>query len=533
MNLLNDPWLTIRLRDGQVIPAKPSDVANPEACDIVAPRPDFRGALYQFVIGLLQTTFAPEDEDEWYERWQAAPTPEQVQAKFSSWAHAFELKSDGPAFMQDFDSLTAEPNRGEEKSISALLIDAPGDKTIRDNLDFFTKRDTVEAMCSACAATALFVLQANAPSGGVGHRVSMRGGGPLTSLVMPAQEPDVSLWQKLWLNILSRDDARQPGAFSDVSLAKIFPWLAPTRSSEKKDRQTTPEHASGLQAYWSMPRRVRLDWDAVREGECDVCGASSSRLLTRFRMKNYGINYLGWVHPLTPYYHDPKKKELPLSVKGQKGGISYRHWLSLTLGNDDRQPEAATVVRRYIQYKSPKISDNFELRIWAFGYDTDNMKARCWYDATLPIHRISENSKAEFALAVQSLLNVAIEASRLLSRYVRAAWSERPSDLPDEPAIALSFWQATEADFYRSIAALANVDGLEAVPLATVQRGWLMNTKRIALDLFDDWVSGEYAKDWDIERTIRAKSKLSKELGSAKPMKELWKTVGRYVKEAA
>jgi CRISPR system Cascade subunit CasA len=499
--------------------------------DLVAPRPDFRAALHQFLIGLLQTAFAPEDEDEWLERWESPPDEATLKEAFSSWSAAFVLDGDGPAFMQDMDLPS-----GEEKPIAALLIDAPGDKTIRDNLDFFTKRDKVEAMCPACAATALYALQINAPSGGVGHRVSLRGGGPLTCLLVPpvidGHMP--SLWHRLWLNVLPRGQVRQANSLYDGNaLSAILPWLAPTRTSEKKDGQTTPDHAHPLQAYWSMPRRIRLDWTTTRAGQCSVCGSESERLLTRYRTRNYGVNYLGWVHPLTPYYYDPKDKELPLSVKGQKGGIGYRHWLGLVLGNAERQPEAALTVRDYLATKRDQLRLATEPRLWVAGFDMDNMKARCWYEAILPVHSIPAEREIEFRRAVRDFLEVALEASKLLRSHVKSAWADRPGDLNDEPTVAQSFWQGTEAAFYRALDGLVAEQGLEPVPLASTQRTWLRLVRKTTLDLFDDWVTSEYAKEWDIERTVKARADLAKWLNAAKPMKAMWKFVNDQLKEAA
>ncbi|NMG44765.1 type I-E CRISPR-associated protein Cse1/CasA [Aromatoleum toluvorans] len=509
----------------------PTAIARPDLIDIVAARPDFRSALYQFLIGLLQTTFAPEDEDEWLEYWESPPDENALKAAFAPWRDAFVLDGDGPAFMQDLDL----PN-GEEKPIASLLIDAPGDKTIRDNLDFFNKRDRVEAMCPACAAIALYALQINAPSGGVGHRVSLRGGGPLTCLLVPSAIDGTppSLWHRLWLNVLPRNKIAQlNGSCTGQARSDILPWLAPTRTSERKDGQTTPDDAHPLQAYWSMPRRIRLDWTRVRAGHCDICGIASERLLTGYRTRNYGINYLGWEHPLTPYYHDPKDKELPLSMKGQKGGIGYRHWLGLVMGNADRQPESARVVRHYLTEKRDLLPPGPEPRLWVSGYDMDNMKARCWYDATLPVHSPPGGRENEFRHHVRDLLDVAVEAAKLLSGHVKKAWADRPGDLKDEPAIGQSFWQASETTFYRALDALTLPEGLEPVPLASTQRAWLRAVRKTALDLFDDWVTGEYEKDWDIERTVRARADLAKWLNAAKPMRAMWKFVNEQLKEPA
>ena len=262
-------------------------------------------------------------------------------------------------------------------------------------------------------------------------------------------------------------------------------------------------------------------------GRCDLCGAHSESLLTRYRTKNYGINYLGWQHPLTPYYHDPKKKDPPLSVKGQKGGIGYRHWLGLTLGSNDKQPEAALVVRHHLKERWGRLGNTFRAEVWAFGYDVDNMKARCWYDATLPTYRIEPARQDALALAVGSMVEVAQEAARQIHRAVKSAWADRPGDLKDEPAIGLSFWATTEPLFYRALDALAKAGGLEPRPLAATQKEWLTKIQKAGLDLFDDWVTGEYEKDWDIERTVKARADLKHWLRYAKPMSALWKSINK------
>ncbi|MGB0128944.1 MAG: type I-E CRISPR-associated protein Cse1/CasA [Rhodocyclaceae bacterium] len=524
MNLLTDPWLTMRSRGGEPRALKPADIADPDVLDLLAPRPDFRGALHQFLVGLLQTTFAPEDEDDWLALWREPPSVADLEAAFAQWTEHFVLDGGGKAFLQD---ATPSPDFAD-KDIRDLLIDLGAVSNLH-----FNKPERINGLCSACAATALFGLQANAPSGGVGHRVSLRGGGPLTSLLVPKADADspATLWQRLWLNVLPTVVMIQPGGrFDGRARADILPWLAPTRTSEKKGGQTTPDQAHALQAYWGMPRRIRLDWKSAVAGRCDLCGAKSAALLTHYRTKNYGINYTGWQHPLTPYYLDPKKKELPLSVKGQKGGIGYRHWLGLTLGSADGQPESALVIRHYLTERwdrLQRLTPGFQADVWAFGYDVDNMKARCWYDATLPTYRVDPERHNEFVLAVGDLIEVAGEAARQLHRAVKAAWADRPRDLKDEPAVGQSFWAATETLFYRSLEALAQAGGLEPRAKVDTFRAWLTGVRGIGLDLFDDWVTGEYEKDWDIERTVRARKELFDRLNRAKPMKALWKIINQ------
>ena len=211
MNLLDTPWLPVRLRDGARTLIRPAQITakdNPPVA-LDSPRADFNGALAQFLIGLLQTCLAAKNDDEWEERLERPPTKEQLDAAFSRYHTAFEVDRDGPRFMQDFEAfekfLTKQKLKKATKPIGWLLIDAPTENTLENNADHFIKRGYVEALCPVCAVTALFTLQLNAPSGGAGHRTSMRGGGPLTTLVAVDPEgsslPD-TLWHHLWLNVL-------------------------------------------------------------------------------------------------------------------------------------------------------------------------------------------------------------------------------------------------------------------------------------------------------------------------------------------
>lgn len=180
MNLMNDPWIPVRCADGSTRRIRPHEltVADNPVMALDAPRPDFNGALAQFLIGLLQTVCAPADEEQWEDWLWSPPAPDTLAQRFAPLVPCFQLDGDGPRFMQDFD-VNME---GKENPIAALLIEAPGEKTLKENADHFIKSETVKAICPACAAIALFTLQANAPSGGQGNRTSLRGGGPLTSV---------------------------------------------------------------------------------------------------------------------------------------------------------------------------------------------------------------------------------------------------------------------------------------------------------------------------------------------------------------
>ena len=239
MNLIHDPWIPISRFDSSKERIAPWQLLeNHESNPIFGlnyPRPDFNGAITQFLIGLLQTC-CEVDQEKW-EEWLFTPPPaEKLQKLFESVEEAFNLSGDGPRFMQDFD----QKLEGAINEVEAILIDAPGEQTIKNNSDHFVKRGRSGAMCESCVATTLFTLQLNAPSGGAGHRTSLRGGGPLTTLLQIQRDsPKFSpkgptLFQQLWLNVLDKSSFGS-NFQSNLESGKQFPWMGPTRTSGEKE----------------------------------------------------------------------------------------------------------------------------------------------------------------------------------------------------------------------------------------------------------------------------------------------------------
>lgn len=501
MNLLTDRWIPVIRQNGQpdtIAPWQIAEVDNP-AVEINAPRPDFQGALYQFLIGLLQTCFAPEDEDQWLEHWRQTPDQEELQIALEQVAFAFELDAiDGPAFLQDFDL-----HDGETKSISALLIESPGGKTLKDNLDHFIKRDRANQLCPSCTAAALFTLQTNAPSGGVGHRVGLRGGGPLTTLIFP-KAPLATLWQKLWLNVLNQEEL----AAAEKIDSSILPWLGKTRVSDK-GQITSPSEVHPLHAYWGMPRRIRLT-TKITDADCDLCGNHAELLYQSYRTKNYGTNYDGaWVHPLTPYRFDPKKVNPPLSLKGQQGGLGYRHWLGLTLQDNDNGDKASLTVQFYNEERGRGVLDNDAASLWCFGYDMDNMKARCWYESRFPVYYLSEMQRNNLTDWAGELVNAAKETVKMLRSEVKSAWFRRPEDVKgDMSQIDAQFWQATETDFYRLLEQLATLPGDTRMAPSEIYASWFDVLRNKMFQVFETATLTAAPEDLDLKRIVNAQKTL-------------------------
>jgi CRISPR system Cascade subunit CasA len=458
--------------------------ANDPVLKLASPRPDFNGALLQFLIGLLQTACPAEDGDEWADWLEEPPAPETLREKFQPLVDAFELDGKGPRFMQDLHEL-----KGDIKPVSNLLIDAPGAQTLKQNADHFIKRDGIESLCPSCTAAALFCLQTNAPSGGAGHRTSLRGGGPLSTLVLV--DPERSnlkddLWRTCWLNVLEKQKLASLGNDNlHRDLADIFPWLAPTRTSEAKTGTiTTPLDTDSLQMYWGMPRRIRLDCDTVREGECDLCGTHSEQCISQYITQNYGINYEGaWKHPLSPYLINKDGVALPQHT--QPGGLSYRHWLGLVSTLSTSEP--ARVVREYVE--AEKLLKGEQLRLQAFGYDMDNMKARCWYETTFPLYMIDRNLLETFTARTEVVIQSATDTANMTRSCIKEAWFKRPGDAKGDTAYLVeAFFNHTTNEFYTCLNRLKTrlETGSDGSDILTEWHAVLI---RAAMHLFDYWTA--------------------------------------------
>ena len=483
MNLLHDPWMPVRDGAGQRHWITPDRLAEPQWRAFDADRPDFNGALAQFAIGLLQTTTPVANVIEWGRLYKSPPDAATLQQWFEPVAAAFVLDGDGPRFMQDID-LGSEGVAVNE--IGALFIDSPGEQTLKNNADHFVKRAQMNALCPACAALTLFTLQLNAPAGGAGHRTGLRGGGPLTTLVMAPG--DANLWQHLWLNVRDRPAfLAQGGTAEHADAQRSFPWLGPVTALQAMKGETAQAQVHPAHLYWAMARRIRLDSAQRTAGTCDCCGRPSEALFTRYGTKNYGLNYKGaWSHPLSPYY-ETKEGWLPLHP--QPDGLGYRHWLAWVLGtaSEQRTTRVADVVTRGMSL--PGRTTSGPLRLWAFGYDMDNMKARCWYESTLPLYGLGD-CDIDARNGVKSEVARWLAAAELAGSYLRGAVKDAwfSADARGEFGhVDATFWAATEPAFYKQLqaliaAAVANTDHA-ALP---AREAWHAVLVRTALRLFDE-----------------------------------------------
>lgn len=503
MNLLTDPWLPVRRRNStERIWIAPSDATgdydkNPVVA-LEAPRPDFNGALMQFLVGLLQTACPPKDEPDWEDRLDQPLSAKELSRSFTPHSAAFAFDGDGARFGQDLSLKLAD---GEPKPISALLIEAPGAQAFERNTDHFVKRDFVKAICWPCATAALVTLHTNAPSGGAGHRTSLRGGGPLTTLVVG--HGATTLWRDVWMNVLPEQEflAIHPGA-DRTEPHYSYPWLAEQSVLQTEQGEISPGQVHPLQLFWAMPRRIRLDLSGAETGRCDLCGEPDRKLTRAYVTKNYGLNYKGaWRHPLTPYAAQRTPGQPAFPVHPQPGGIGYRHWVGWVLGNARGVQPAKVVTLRG--------SDDAR-RLWAFGFDMDNMKARGWQDGWLPLFSLrSARERDALAIRTAQCVEAASLATFLLRSALKAAWFASPGDARGDYSFAdTAFWSATERPFYdaleRIVAAVRRGDEVPEAEWNQHRERWRKVLEREALRLFQHFVDSGDPAAGDLRRRAEA-----------------------------
>lgn len=493
-NLLEQPWIPVAARNGERRRIRPAEIVDGLGTDNAPvrplwPRPDFDLATYELLIGLLFVACPPGSRT-WIKRYESPPSVEELDAAFAPFASAFNLNGDGPCFMQDLEPF----EDGKPFPIERLLIDSAGESAIRKNSDLLVHRGRYAALDLSTAAIALYALQQFAPAGGAGNRTSMRGGGALTVLALPLDEPLPSLWQVLWANTPT---PREPKA--DPGNPGAFPWLVETRTSEN-GRGTFPQDAHEAQAFFAMPRRLRL---AFRGGE--VVG---------FFQKRHGVNYEKWEHPLSPYYRQTENGELlPRHIR--PGRFGYRDWVAATtaLQGSARQ-QAARSLTTWKRERAPEVgTGGGEGRVLIAGWSMNNMEAEDFLVAVRPLHVASDpdaqTALDELAVAMAEAGEAAWSLTRrALSLALLGSRASASDDTAMFESARRTFFERTEDDFHR-ILAEARHNPLGEAP----RQGWLAELRRCALDIFDAWALATVADiARDGARAVKARRRLVAEL---------------------
>lgn len=509
LNLLTDEFFPVKTVSGarrwmQFAELRREDGDYPVAFDW--PRGDLNIAAYEFAVGVLALIYQPEDHADWTAIWRGR-SEINLSERLSALAFAFNLtgaaEGEAPRFLQDF-----SPIEGEANDVEALFIDTPGVNGQKKNADLLTHRGRFPALGLKAAAIALYALQQFAPSGGAGNRTSLRGGGPMTTLIWPDRPGTASpapLWRVLLANLpLS---ARDAGYLDDDALARALPWLKPAITSEGKPpdeiSQTDPR-AHPLQAFFGMPRRIRLVVGG--QGACALTGETGP-LVTGFIQKPWGMNYGAWRHPLTPY-RQAKETELPYTVKPKSSRFGYRDWVGVVIGRHEKVNAAfpagpvAELGRRAEEFRR----DGYAApRMLAAGWGMNNMEAGTFLQSMQPLHLAEDQAKvAEIAVLAAKLADAGDAAASLLRSNLKLAlFGEGAKTATDSGVfeeVTDAFFERTEDAFHAALEAVIADDSTDDQHR---RKRWLVLLRRTALDLFDLHATALIADSGDIKVAMR------------------------------
>lgn len=459
-NLIDEAWIPVRRKSGAtgwIAPWQITETDDPPMF-VDSVRPDFDATLTEFLIGLLQTTIGPKDTRAWRKLHEHPPAPRELEEAFRDVRDAFDLFGSDARFLQD----ASVWDQSDGHSVAGLLIGQPGANTKSQNTDHFVRAGQIEALCEACTAAAIYALQAFAPAGGAGYRVSLRGGGPLSVTVL-----DSNLAGTIIANLLV-------GWERPVALELVFPWLAPLRTS-KQGEVTTPEDAHPLQAFWGQPNRIFVTPDGA--GRCDCCGRASEQTIRQFWKEPHGVNYEGaWIHPLTPYRLT--KDGAPISIKGTARGVPYSLWLDIVAPTESSRPPDNVFALQQEQRVERTV------RIRACGFDMDKMKARGWCSEEFPVFHLEPRRLGPFVSTLRQMIELVSGHEKALIAGIQKALKRIRSDAKANSSVIessrLAFWARTESVFFDVAATLAESTASEVA----CKEAWLRATEDACLEEF-------------------------------------------------
>lgn len=444
LNLITDAWLPV-LREGRADVIRPDQIAEPGVSAPNWPRPDLNLAAYEFLIGLVYLACPPEGIGDWRAR---RPDPAALRAALAPLAPAFNLTGEGPLFLQDLAPFVSEAKKPE-----LLFLDSASENAQRLNSDLLVKRGRYTKLDLPTAAIALYTLQAFAPGGGPGKRTSMRGGGPMVTLVRPADPGDCPLWSMVWANV------PEGQALSEGEL-HLLPWMRPTETSERQQVKQPPEDDFvPPETFFGMPRRIRLK-------------EAGGKIIEFFQLK-HGTNYGAWRHPLSPYCAT-KEGEEPTARHTKRGRMSYRNWFGVSVTTPPARNSKAFRARCVAEYENRSRGARARVLVagWAMKPGQATPLDFLWSEQPL------FDLKPEAAERAEALVEAANLAAGALVGALRDALGIDGSDGTRLDPEREGFYSATQPAFLIALEALAQGGAVDAA-------AWLARLRRQALARFD------------------------------------------------
>lgn len=485
MNLITDPWIPARTRAGTRT-IRPAEIVDPEVIGLAFPRADFNGAVTEWLIGLLATTAAPADDRAW-SAWHAdRPSVAELDAAFAALAPGFDLS----IAMQETDL------DGDPSSIEGLLLDTEGAITRDQRVDLMRRVGLFPTMSPAMAAAALITLHSNAPEGGSapnetgrrqGYYASIRGGGPLSTLVIVGDDlwsrigPNVEtddLWSRIWPNVETVEQISERGKITNPLDA--LPWMV------DGDGLITPDNSHPCTLYFATVRRIRLIIKSAQPGEkCSLSGEASEFIVTDMVKSSGGRRFAGWRHPFTPYRVDAKGDMFPR--RGSTERIGMRDYVGLIATEPKRTVLPAANVSHFRLHRR-HYAPNINIRLIAYGFATTQSTVDGWQHGEMPIPLGDRDAIAIVDGLARNLISGTDNAAYLLRTALARRYERQPNVAkkrsPDTARASGQLWRDLEPAFFDALTVAARSDLDADDPTMEARIGWAERVHKLALTIF-------------------------------------------------
>ena len=506
-NLLDEPWIPVRLVDGTITDVgllellrRTTDIAD-LACELATQSI----AIQRLILAIAYRVATPRDARDWARQWDDGAPTEQMIEYLERWRDRFYLFGGCFPFMQVADLRTA---KDAVSGLEKLIADVPNGE------QFFTTRHGRALACIPPSEAARWLVHAQAydPSGirsgavgdsqvkgGKGYPIGPAWCGHLGLVWLKGQDLD----ETLVLNLIPASTAALRGVDSSTEWGACSwevsePEISVRGDYSLLDPAGTPRELSIPRLLTWHSRRIRLVGDS--SGVTGVVLAQGDKLAPQ-EMRLYEPQSL-W------RYSTPQSKKFKTDVymprKFEAGRALWRNLPGtlptvITVQGVDKQPKqeflpSATLSFHYqldnasIQTSYPKV-----MRIQAVGvtYGPQESTFEDVYSDELTLSvavmRVErEDLSAEIDRQVRLTEDVARDVGTLAANLARAAGEsgDGAGDGARDRAKEL-FFSAVDNDFR---AWLTQVDGLESA--RDVGRRWEHALRRHATDIQTELVRG-------------------------------------------
>ena len=506
-NLLDEPWIPVRLLDGTIADVgllellrRTTDIAD-LACEL----PTQSIAIQRLVLAVAYRVATPRDTRDWVRQWEDGAPTEQMIEYLERWRDRFYLFGDRYPFMQVADLRTA---KNSVSGLEKLIADVPNGE------QFFTTRHGRALACIPPSEAARWLVHAQAydPSGirsgavgdsqvkgGKGYPIGPSWSGHLGLVWLKGKDLD----ETLVLNLIPADAAGLRGVESSTEWGACS-WEAAEPENAVRgdysllDPSGTPRDVSIPRLLTWHSRRIRLVGDS--SGVTGVVLAQGDKLAPQ-EMRLYEPQSL-W------RYSTPQSKKFKTDVymprKFEAGRALWRNLPGTlptvtTVQGVDKQPKqeflpSATLSFHYqldnalIEATYPKV-----MRIQAVGVTYGPQEATfddIYSDEltlSVAVMRVErEDLSAEIDRQVRLTEEVARDVGTLAANLARAAGEsgDGAGDGARDHAKEL-FFSAVDTDFR---AWLTQVDGHESTRDVGCQ--WERSLRQHAVDIQAELVRG-------------------------------------------